>query len=193
MKIALKAIGAMLDMVPGWIWALVCAGLLATNAASLSQNTKLQLAVKHEKALVADQKTKTAELQSEFDTYKRKQAEQRADDEAAARKRERDLQAAADNMRSQKDAEIKRLRADVRDLRYGLHTLPARPALSGAGGAGAAASSDQAAGQCGAAILYREDGELLVDEAGRAEEIRIEYLNLFDLYQRAREALSNTK
>ena len=192
MKLALKAIGAMLDMVPGWIWALACAGLLATNAASLSQNTKLQLAVKHEKALVADQKTKTAEVRSEFDTYKRKQAEQRADDEAAARKRERDLQAQADQMRSQKDAEIKRLRADVRDLRYGLQSLPSRPALSAGGGAGAATSGDTPSGQCGAAVLYREDGELLVDEAERAEEIRIEYLNLFDLYQRARQALSNT-
>lgn len=192
MRAALKIVGAVLDGVPGWLWALAVTALIGTNLVGVSQIAKLEVRLANAKTQVAEERVKTGEVKDEFKQYKLDQAEQRIADEADARKRERDLQAQADKLRSQKDAEINRLRTDVRDLRYGLHTLPTRPALSGAGGAGAAASGDQAAGQCGAAVLYREDGELLVDEAGRAEEIRIEYLNLFDLYQRAREALSST-
>lgn len=192
MKAMLKVVGAVLDGVPGWLWALAVAALMATNVVSLGQIGVLEVRLAQAKTEVAEQRVKTGEVKAEFDQYKLDQADQRIRDEVEARQRERDLQAQADKLRSQKDAEINRLRADVRDLRYGLHTLPSRPALSGAGGAGAAASGDPAAGQCGAAVLYREDGELLVDEAGRAEEIRIEYLNLFDLYQRSREALSST-
>lgn len=192
MKAALKIIGGLLDAIPGWVWALACASLLAVNMGQLSRNTALQLDLKTEQVARQEQVTKTAELQSTFEAYKREQADQRAEDEATARKRERDLQAKADQLKEKKDAEINRLRADVRELRYGLHNLPARPAVKAGGGAGSAAGSEEAPGQCGPAVLYREDGEFLVDEAERAEEIRIEYLNLFDLYQRAREALSNT-
>lgn len=98
------------------------------------------------------------------------------------RKREQDLQKTADQLRTRKDAEITRLRNDVRDLRYGLQYLPARPT---SGPAAALALSGQAPAGCPGPVLYREIGEDLVSEAERAETIRLELVRLYDLWDKA--------
>lgn len=99
----------------------------------------------------------------------------------ATRAHETALQAAADKARIQRDDQINRLRADVRTLRNRVQYLPARPAEPQAPGAG------EAARECDGPVLYREVGQELVDEAERADTIRIELLRVYQLWDEARQ------
>lgn len=180
----MKAITALLDIVPGWIYAIAIATLLAVGAGQAMHISSL-------KGDVKTAKLATEQVKTEFATYRETAERQRAEDEAAERQREQDLQAAADQLRSTKNEEINHLRADVRNLRYGLQYLPSRLSAGTPGsGAGATAEGGAAAAQCGGAILYRETGEDLATESERAETIRLHYIELIDLYERARQQIT---
>ena len=97
-----------------------------------------------------------------------------------ARAHETALQAAADKARIQRDGQINRLRADVRNLRGRVQQLSSRPAGPQAPGAG------EAAVDCPGPVLYRETGQDLVDEAERADTIRIELIRVYQLWDEAR-------
>lgn len=175
----MKAILSLLDLIPSWVWALMVVCLSATLGAS-------QMHVGVLKHSVNAAKAETAEVKQQFAEYREAQAAQRAKDEAEARKREKDLQTAADQLRNRKDVEIARLRDDVRNLRYGLQYLPTRPAISASP---STAGTGQAGSVCPGPVLYRETGEELVSEAERAETIRLELLRVYELYDRVREKL----
>lgn len=180
----MKAITALLDIVPGWMYAIGIAALLALGAGQAMHVSSL-------KGQVAKAKQATAQVKTEFAEFRAAAEKQRAEDEAAERKREQDLQAQADQLRSTKNAEINRLRADVRDLRYGLQHLPVRLSAGTPSGGASAAAESRAPGQvCDGGFIHRETASDLVAESERAETIRIHYLELIDLYERAQQQIT---
>lgn len=178
----MNAISALCDVVPGWVWALIVAALLATGAAQQMHVATLKAQVHEQKALVANERAKFTGALLELSQAK-------AAAEKDARDREAGLQAAADKLREDKDAQINRLRADVRDLRYGLQYLPSRPSGIVIGKTPETSLTGEAGQVCPGPILYRETGEDLVSEAERADTIRIELIRLYDLYDRVREVI----
>lgn len=180
----MKAITALLDIVPGWMYAIGIAALLALGAGQAMHVSSL-------KGDVAKAKQATAQVKTEFAEYRAAAETQRAEDETTQRKREQDLQAQADKLRSVKNAEINRLRADVRDLRYGLQHLPVRLSAGTPSGGASAPSQGGAPGQvCDRGVIYRETAADLAAESERAETIRLHYLELIDLYERAQDPLT---
>ena len=115
--------------------------------------------------------------------YDRRAAEQVVIDakaKAKADKETADLQANADKLRGEKDAQIAIL-SNQRDA--ALASLRARPARPSA-----PASDGQTATGCTGSQLYRDDGEFLVREAARADEIRIALKVCYAEYDAARKA-----
>lgn len=88
----------------------------------------------------------------------------------AARAREQALQANADKLRREKDAQIATLNGTVGRLTKRLQDRPDRPAVNPA--APASSAGGDAKG-CTGDFLYRPDGAFLVGEAQRADTIRI--------------------
>lgn len=170
-----------LDLVPSWVWAILVAFMVAVGFVQTLTIADLRLSL-------ADSKGVSESLRADIEKLQGDAAKQRAMDEAAARKRERELVQFYDQQEKAKDEQINRLRADVRNLRGGLRSLPARPSAAvQVGSAGSPAPADQATpAKCDGPVIYREDGELLVDEAERAETIRIELNRVYELYDKAR-------
>lgn len=166
----MTAIAALLNLIPGWVWAIIVASLVALGVTQELRIGAYRIQVAHEQ-------------QSHAQTQ-RQYAEAAAKGEADARKKEKELQDAIDRQRGAKDAEINRLRADVRALRERLSHLPDRPA----GDPGAAtAGFGQAPVNCPGPILYRDTAEALADEAERADLIRINLQACYAAWEKARE------
>ena len=90
---------------------------------------------------------------SRFERYKAQQITQ-------IQKIEHEQQAAADQIRKQKDAKIEAINNQLANAISELRKRPSRPA-------------EAVPGSCGTgATLYAEDGEFLVREAARADKIR---------------------
>jgi septal ring factor EnvC (AmiA/AmiB activator) len=178
----MPALAALCGMLPGWIWALICAGLMAVNGVQM-----VRVSLAH--GQVNTVKQQLAEERASFEKLKAEAAAQRARDESAARKREQTLQAAADKLRSQKDAEIQSLRADVRSLRDRLQQLPERPAdatdTADRPAPEAAGAREAPSGYAGS-VIYRDTGEALVSEAERADTIRLALIQCYSLWDQAR-------
>jgi hypothetical protein len=172
----MTAIAALLDVVPGWIYALIIAALLALGVTQELRVGAYKIQVAHEQQAHADTKMQYAEAA--------------AKGQADARRKEKDLQSAIDRQREAKDAEINMLRTDVRDLRQRLSHLPTRPA----GDPGAAtASFGQAPASCPGPILYLDTAEALADEAERADLIRINLKACYSAWDQARALTLQTK
>lgn len=126
-------------------------------------------------------------IRLDFSAYVKDQAELNAAASRDARKKEQELQAAADKFRSDAYVQINRLRGERDAAIAGLRNRAQRP-TGGANGIGlpAPAGPRAEARSCTGAELYRTDAEFLVWIAARDEELRAEYNKLWDLYQRAR-------
>lgn len=152
----LRALAALAGIVPGWIWAAIVAGAIATNCTTANQRDSARLELSELKASAATQETTRAEVARKA--------------EAGHRERERaHAQAIAATTQKATD-EKRRLAALVADLRGQLRNRPQRPAAGGGavpGGAGSPVA-------CTGAQLYRSDAELLVGESERADGIRIQ-------------------
>lgn len=96
------------------------------------------------------------------------------------------LQAQADQVRRNKDAQITRLNTDLAAALDGLRNRPDRP---GAGDLPAAPGSGAAAG-CTGAELYRPDAAFLTRLAGEADRLRIDLGQCQAAYDSARKALN---
>jgi len=171
-----------LELVPRWVLAALVAVMVVIGFVQTLTISDLRVSL-------ADNKVVSEALRADIEKLQADAAKQRAIDEAAARKRERELVQFYDQQEKAKDEQIDRLRADVRNLRSGLQHLPARPSATGqdVGARDQAAAAQATAQQCDKPVLYREDGSLLVDEAERAETIRLELLRVYELYDKARE------
>jgi hypothetical protein len=86
---------------------------------------------------------------------------QKAKQEQVIRDKEHQYQADADKIRTQKDAQIRNINAQLVDAVSELRKRPSRTTEANPGQ------------NCNGARLYAEDAEFLVREAARADEIRI--------------------
>ena len=111
-----------------------------------------------------------AVVQQAWDKEKAEQYAEYAKGQELARQKEQDLQASADKLRREKDAEIRNINARATALANSLRERPQRSteADSSANTAGAG----QAGPRCTGAELPREDAEFLAGEASRADSLR---------------------
>ena len=108
-----------------------------------------------------------AEVQAEWAKEKAEQYAEYAKGQEAARAREQEMQAAADKLRKEKDAQIKEINARATALTNSLRDRKERPAESGTA-SGAARSCSGASG----AELARRDGEFLAGYSADAARLQ---------------------
>lgn len=123
-----------------------------------------------------------SEVQQQWDKEKAEQYAAYAKGQEEARQREQALQADADKLRREKDAEVRNINARAAALANSLRERQARPAdadsVSSAPGVGS--------GACTGKNLYREDGEFLVRIAREADELRAALQQCYKQYQAIR-------
>ena len=172
----MTAIAAIFNIVPGWVYGIVLALMLAVGVTQ-------ELRISTFKVEVAAAKQASATQRLDY--------EQRARSaEAEARSREFDLHSFIDKLEATKNAEINTLNTDLRTLRKRLSDLPTRPA----GDPGAKdASFGQATQGCAGPVLYRDTAEALADEAGRADLIRINLQACYSAWDKASEITQGSK
>ena len=108
-----------------------------------------------------------ADVQQQWDKEKAAQMEQYAKDQEAARQKEQELQANADKLRREKDAQIRDINARHTAIVNGLRDRQARPEsgrVPETTGTGPTA--------CSGKELYREDGEFLAGIAAEADRLK---------------------
>ena len=123
-----------------------------------------------------------AEVQQKWDKEKAEQYAEYAKGQEQARKKEQELQGAADRLRKEKDAEIRNINARATALANSLRDRQTRPAQTGP--VPSAASVGQSA--CTGKELYREDGEFLVGIAREADELRSALKQCYAQYEQMR-------
>jgi hypothetical protein len=123
-----------------------------------------------------------AEVQQAWDKEKAEQYAAYAKGQEEARKREQDMQEAADRLRREKDAEIRNINARATALSNSLRDRQERPtqgnSVSGASGVGS--------GGCTGKELYRSDSEFLIRLAGEADELRFALKQCYRQYEAVR-------
>lgn len=143
----MTAIFGLLNILPGWLWAAITAGALATSCV---------------------QTTRVSMVKTELSTLKAQHAEAARAAEASARSKE---QAAATTLAQiEKEAanEKERLSADLAVALERLRNRPKRPA---SGDVPKSAGNDVA---CTGASLHAEDAEFSIREAARADGLRLQ-------------------
>lgn len=134
------------DILPGWVWALICGLALSTAAV---QTTR----VANMKAETAEAKAHYAEVARKAEAANRQQERQHAEDLTAINQRSAD--------------ETRVLATRIADLAAGLLNRPDRPA------SGAVPKGPADPVGCTGAQLYRPDAAFLVGESARADQLRI--------------------
>jgi len=124
-----------------------------------------------------------AVVQQAWDKEKAEQYAAYAKGQEEARKREQDMQEAADRLRREKDRETRELAARNTALVNSLRDRNERPtqngAVSGATGVGSSG--------CTGKELYRPDSEFLVRLAGEADELRFALKQCYTQYNAIRQ------
>ena len=134
------------DLLPGWVWALICAVAVATAAVQGDRLKSLKL--------------ETAEAKAHFAEAARKA-------EAANRNQERQHAGDLATITQRKTDEARALALAVAQLTGELSRRPDRPA----GGPVPTGPADPVG--CTGAQLYRPDAAFLVGESARADQLRI--------------------
>lgn len=127
-----------------------------------------------------------AAIQQLWDSEKTKQFEAYAAAQDAARAKEQALQASADQLRKEKDREIRDLNARAVALTNSLRERPARPATQSSP-VPSTASAGCAPASCTGAGLSREDAQFLAGEAARADELRTSLKQCLAQYESMRQ------
>ena len=126
-----------------------------------------------------------AVIQQAWDKEKAEQYAAYAKGQEEARQREQEMQAAADKLRREKDAQIRDINARATALTNSLRDRQTRSTegstVSGASGTRSAA--------CSGKELYREDGEFLVRIAREADELRAALDQCAKQYNTARQTV----
>ena len=125
-----------------------------------------------------------AKVQAAWDRERAQLAEEHAKAMAAAREKEQALQANADQLRQEKDDEIRTI--NERAAALVADSLRKRPARAQAGAVSSAAGAGCPAPVCTGAGLSREDAEFLAREAARADELRASLAQCVKQYQALR-------
>ena len=124
-----------------------------------------------------------AKVQQAWDQERAQLAEEHAKAMAAAREKEQALQANADQLRQEKDNEIRTINARAAAV---ADSLRKRPARAEAGTVSSTTSPGCPAPVCTGAGLSREDAEFLAREAARADELRSALNQCLKQYQTLR-------
>lgn len=188
-------IDRVLGLVPSWAYAAAIAILLGvytvqwtTSTARIAElGVELAAAEKRSSKRIAELKIELAGEQKKHSDYVTEQTRINKAEADAARKREQELQAAADKDRRVLNVTIARIRAE-RDAALGrLQDRADRP-QAGANGIvlPKPAGAGSTAGSCTGAELYRSDAQFLERHASQCEELRVHYLDLRSKYERAR-------
>ena len=123
-----------------------------------------------------------AKIQNLWDKEKAAQYAEYAKAQEEARKKEQELQANADQLRQEKDREIRNLNARATALNNSLQHRPTRTSeahtLSNASGTGS--------GGCTGKNLYREDGEFLIRLSKEADELTLALKQCYAQYDSVR-------
>lgn len=159
MIVAVRALSVALGFVPPWLWAAICAALVATNC-----TTSLQL----ERARATAAQAQAAQAS----------AAQAA--EAQAREREHTAAQTLAAIQQKATDEKTALRRRVAHLADSLRNRPERPAAGGDVPTGAAHPV-----ACTGAQLYREDALAFAGEAARADELRTDLATCRSAYDAA--------
>lgn len=126
-----------------------------------------------------------AKVQAEWAREKAEQFADYAKRQEEARQREQQLQQASDNLRQEKDREIRNLNARASALTNSLRDRPTR-ASAAAGGVSETAGAGSGAARCSGKNLFREDAEDLVQLAKDADELRIALKQCYAQYDSVR-------
>jgi hypothetical protein len=126
-----------------------------------------------------------AEVQQKWDKERAAQEAEYAAAQAAAREKEQALQAGADQLRQEKDREIRNLNARATALSNSLRDRQERPTAEASAVPSATTNGPVATG-CTGEKLYRPDGEFLAREAARGDELRILLKQCRDQYEALR-------
>ena len=126
-----------------------------------------------------------AEVQQKWDKERAAQEAEYAAAQAAAREKEQALQAGADQLRQEKDREIRNLNARATALSNSLRDRQERPTAEASAVSSATTNGPVATG-CTGEKLYRPDGEFLAREAARGDELRILLKQCRDQYETLR-------
>jgi hypothetical protein len=127
-----------------------------------------------------------AEVQQAWDKEKAEQYAAYAKAQEEARKREQEMQEAADKLRRDKDAEIRNINARAAALTNSLRDRQARPTEA----SGMSGTTGARPASCSGKELYREDGEFLVRLAAEADELRAALKQCYTQYNTARQKVN---
>jgi hypothetical protein len=130
-----------------------------------------------------------AEVQQAWDKEKAEQYAAYAKGQEEARRREQEMQQAADKLRREKDAEIRNINARATALTNSLRDRQERPAENGT--ASGTAGLTDASGWCTGARLYREHAEAFAGESALAAELQSELKSCLKQYEAAKKALNH--
>ena len=123
-----------------------------------------------------------AEVQQQWDKEKAEQYAQYAKAQEEARAKEQELQANADKLRKEKDAEIRNITARANALSNSLQQRQTRPTETSS----LPSSSGARSISCTGKELYREDGEFLIGIAREADELRTALKQCYTQYEALR-------
>lgn len=165
----MRVINALLNSVPGCVYAAIIAVLFGSLSLSIM--------------LLSGAKLQYAKEKAAHEATKARYAESSRLAMQVARESEHQLAKAAEQIRKNKDEEIASLNRTVRDLRDRLSHLSNRPASD----PNPPASFGTAPEGCPGPVLYRDTAQALADEAERADTIRINLIQCYAQYERARE------
>ena len=126
-----------------------------------------------------------AEVQQKWDKEKTEQYAAYSAAQEAARQKEQELQASADQIRQEKDREIRNLNARATALTNSLRDRPSRSTAE-ASAMPSTACAGPVATVCTGAGLSKEDGEFLAREAARGDELRSLLKQCRDQYEAVR-------
>jgi hypothetical protein len=121
-------------------------------------------------------------VQQQWDQEKAKQMAEYAENQRIAREKEQAMQLAANNIRKEKDNEIRNLNARATALTNSLRDRPSRSTAETSSVPNTTSNGSTAAG-CTGKELYRPDGEFLAREASRGDELRILLKQCYKQYQ----------
>ena len=123
-----------------------------------------------------------ASVQALWDKEKAAQYAEYAKAQEEARKKEQELQASADQLRREKDEEIRDIAAKSAALASKLRDRKDRPTQTGSLSSTASVGSSGCSGK----ELYREDGEFLIRIAREADELRTALKQCYTQYEALR-------
>jgi hypothetical protein len=121
-------------------------------------------------------------VQQQWDQERAKQMAEYAENQRIAREKEQAMQLAADNIRKEKDREIRNLNARAAALTNSLRDRSERPTTQTSALPSTTTNGSTTTG-CTGKELYRPDGEFLAREAARADELRILLRQCYKQYQ----------